>query len=64
MKAALRLDVGMAHQVADLRLFPANSTFSAHDILPRPLLYADACGWTELGLYPPARKKASAGSRG
>ena len=27
------LDVGMTHQVTNLRLFPAHITFSAHDIL-------------------------------
>ena len=37
IEAALRLYVGMAHQIADLRLFPADITLSAHDILPRHL---------------------------
>jgi hypothetical protein len=63
MKAALRLDIGMAHQIADLRFFPADIAFSAHDILPRHLEILRASGHGRAGTneaYIPMRTKRQA----
>jgi hypothetical protein len=38
VETAFRLDIGVAHPIADLRFFPADIAFSAHDIFPRRLV--------------------------